>query len=63
LGARGWQQVKDKYFHDFASFKKEVELVFGLTKEQMEEKFFAMAPGPGETDASFILRVETERRR
>lgn len=40
-----------------------MEEIFGVTKDQMEEQFFALAPKPQETSPEFVLRVEMERRR
>ncbi len=47
----------------WASFKNEVEAVFGLTSEQQEERFFSLRPRAGEQSAQFAVRVETERKR
>ena len=40
-----------------------MEEVFGVTKDQLEEQFFGLAPKPQETFPEFVLRVEMERRR
>lgn len=42
---------------------KEVEEVFGVTKDQLEEQFFGLTPKQQETSPEFVLRVEMERRR
>ncbi len=41
---------------------KEVEVVFGMSSEQLEERFFALEKRRDETSAQFVLRVEMERR-
>jgi hypothetical protein len=53
----------NKVYRTWAKFVKEVEDIFGITHDQLEEQFFALAPKPQETSPSFVLRVETERRR
>lgn len=63
LGAKGWAQLGNRGYRTWAQFEKEVEEVFGVTKDQMEEQFFALAPKLQETSPEFVLRVEMERRR
>jgi hypothetical protein len=53
----------NKLYSTWARFVKEVEEIFGVTTDQLEEQFFALTPSPQETSPSFVLRVETERRR
>lgn len=63
LGAKGWAQLGNKSYRSWGMFEKEVEEVFGVTKDQMEEQFFALAPKPQESSPEFVLRIEMERRR
>ena len=42
---------------------KEVEVVFGLSGEQLEENFFALERRRDESSAQFVLRIEMERRK
>ncbi len=63
LGFAGWQQVASRGCRTWAQFVKEVELVFGLSSEQLEEQFFALEKRRDESSAAFVMRVEMERRR
>lgn len=62
LGPVGWSQVDTTRIHDWVSFKMAVEEVFGLSQDQLVEKFYALSPFAGEQPAKFVMRVETERK-
>lgn len=62
LGAVGWSQVNQSACSTWRAFKSEVETIFGLHKDQLIEKFFAMAQKEDESAAKFVLRVEAERK-
>ena len=62
LGAKGWAHYADRHFGSWESFKDAVNLEFGLSKGQLSARFFALTPNPGEDSASFVIRVEQERR-
>jgi hypothetical protein len=61
VGAAGWSQVKNAPIVNWVSFKREVEKVFGLTSDQLVEKFYSMTMTATETPAAFVLRVEAAR--
>jgi hypothetical protein len=61
LGFTAWEAVRDSAFGDWSSFKRIVEEKFGLTRQQLEDAFFAMTMDPSETADDFILRVEEKR--
>lgn len=62
LGAVGWSQVNQAACTSWRTFRAEVETVFGLHRDQLIEKFFAMTQGEDESAAKFILRIEAERK-
>ena len=49
VGAAGWSQIDQTTITDWQTFKAAVSKVFGLTADQLEEKFFAMTPDGSET--------------
>ncbi len=62
LGAKGAQYYQRELFTGWADFKRQVDRDFGLSDDQLRERFFGMTHGAQESDASFILRVEQQRR-
>ena len=62
LGAPAWTQIRDQAFTDWGAFKALVEEHFGLTAEMEQAQFFAMRPVAGQSDASFVLKVESTRK-
>ncbi len=62
LGFLGWQQVAAKPPKNWHALMTEVEVVFGISSEQLEERFFALEKRRDESSAQFVLRVEMERR-
>ncbi len=63
IGAVGWQQIKGKHMSDWSRFTKAVEEAFGLTRQQLEDQFFALEPQAGEGSAAFVVRAEVARRK
>jgi hypothetical protein len=63
LGFVGWQQVSHKMPRTWHDLRREADICFGLTKEQMEEQFFSLKKEAGESAAAFIVRVDLERRK
>ncbi len=49
-------------FYGWQHFRGLIDSDFGLSQTQLNERFFSMAQAPGEDGASFILRVEQQRR-
>ena len=43
------------------SFRAEVEKHFGLSDEQLWERFFTLQPKPGESIPKFVIRAEQMR--
>ena len=43
LGPLGWQQINRAVCHSWLLFKQEVESVFGLSPEQLKERFFTLS--------------------
>ena len=43
------------------SFRAEVEKHFGLSDEQLRERFFMLQPKPGESIPKFVIRAEQMR--
>ncbi len=58
----GWQQLKGKRIDDWCQFVRVMEDIFGLTRQQLEDQFFAIEPLAGETSPAFVMRVEVARR-
>ena len=48
---------------DWSRFTKAVEEAFGLTRQQLEDQFFALGPQAGEGSAAFVVRAEVARRK
>ena len=47
----------------WSALKEAVDSVFGMTKLQREDRFYAMQPTKGERGAQFVLRVQEAKRR
>lgn len=62
VGSLGWKQLRGKCLDRWHLFTKAVDEVFGLTRQQLEDQFFALEPHQGESSAAFVMRVEVARR-
>lgn len=62
LGAVGAQQVDYRAIFSWPAFKLAVDKVFGLSREQLMSRFYAMRPGPGELSERFAVRLDHEVR-
>jgi hypothetical protein len=58
----GWQQLRGRNLDDWLKFQRAVEEVFGLTRQQLEDQFFALEPAPDKASPAFVMRVEVARR-
>jgi hypothetical protein len=62
LGARGWAHFEGEDWDDWRDFKRAVNKEFALSKSQLNARFYAMRPRPGDSPAAFVVRVERERK-
>ena len=62
LGAKGWQHYASESWATWAEFKLAINAEFGLSKEQLNARFYALRLGEEEDAASFVIRVEQERK-
>ncbi len=58
LGFLGWQQVAAKQPKNWHALMKEVEVVFGMSREQLEERFFALEKHRDESSAQFVKTLD-----
>ncbi len=58
LGFLGWQQVAAKQPKNWHTLMKEVKVVFGISREQLEERFFALEKRRDESSAQFVKTLD-----
>ena len=63
LGDMIWAEFQNKEFVDWAEFKESITQKYGMTRDELIDAFYEMAPSKGETAPNFILRVERLRSR
>jgi hypothetical protein len=56
-----WSEFSDRSFISWMQFKETVDTKYGLTRSELLDAFYEMAPDGSETEAAFILRVERLR--
>lgn len=61
LGELVWCEFTNRAYDTWTDFKEAVSEKYGLTKAELLDAFYDMAPLPGESEAQFILRMERLR--
>lgn len=61
LGETVWQEFSNGSYSTWAEFKEAVNQRYGLSRAELLDAFYDMAPTQGESEAQFILRVERLR--
>jgi hypothetical protein len=63
LGDMIWAEFQSEQFVDWADFKESITQKYGMTRDELIDAFYEMAPSKGEMAPDFILRVERLRSR